>query len=30
MQLGRAADLFMEGYFSTCERSDKTIAALRD
>ncbi len=27
MQLGRAIDLFLEGYFSTCERSAKTIAA---
>ena len=27
MQFGKATDLFLEGYFSTCERSAKTIAA---
>lgn len=29
MYLGRAVDLFLEGYFSTCERSAKTIAAYQ-
>lgn len=29
MQLGRAVNLFLEGYFSTCERSAKTVAAYR-
>lgn len=27
MQLSRAIDSFMEGYFATCERSERTIAA---
>lgn len=29
MELRRAIDLFLEGYFSTCQRSDKTIQAYR-
>ena len=27
MRLDRAVDLFLEGYFSTCERSEKTVRA---
>jgi hypothetical protein len=27
MQLKRAVELFLEGYFSTCQRSEKTIQA---
>ena len=27
MQLKRAIDQFLEGYFATCQRSEKTIQA---